>query len=311
MAEAVNPNMRYFKPLARTDPKFTKDFTRAGGFKGTAINPMWCIMRMTETFGPCGDGWGVEAEPPQVIDQFERAGTVLVFSRARVWWRDSNNCQNFTPWCWGGDELVTTQKSGRVVSDDESFKKAQTDAMMKCFTYLGLAADVHLGLYDDSKYVARIAHDIDEEKKERKARPRPADTQPAPPPAAQQEPEPAAQQEPGPEPTPAAPAPETAAPAGWDEGVVTTQPLGRIASLLANGAITEQQSNQAKALIENMAFNAHDAGYKDEKVEEWLLKVIDPLLTASKTYAEWLKGAASAADSMADVAAKTKQGGKR
>ena len=38
--------------------------------------------------------------------------------------------------------------------DEEAAKKAVTDAVTKCLSYLGLAGDVHMGLFDDSKYVA-------------------------------------------------------------------------------------------------------------------------------------------------------------
>ena len=39
-------------------------------------------------------------------------------------------------------------------NDDEAFKKAFTDAVMNAFKFIGVAADVHMGLFDDSKYVA-------------------------------------------------------------------------------------------------------------------------------------------------------------
>ena len=57
-----NENLRIWNELGRTDPAQTKQFTRAGGFKGTAIRPMWANKQMTEFFGPCGVGWGM-AEP--------------------------------------------------------------------------------------------------------------------------------------------------------------------------------------------------------------------------------------------------------
>ena len=57
-----NENMRIWEALGKTDPAHTKQFTRAGGFKGTAIKPMWANKQMTEFFGPCGIGWGM-SEP--------------------------------------------------------------------------------------------------------------------------------------------------------------------------------------------------------------------------------------------------------
>ena len=59
--------MRIWDALGKTDPDHTKSFTRAGGFKGTAIKPMWAIKRMTDFFGPCGLGWGPDKPEFQVM----------------------------------------------------------------------------------------------------------------------------------------------------------------------------------------------------------------------------------------------------
>ena len=53
----MSENTRLWDMLGRTDPAHTKSFTRGGGFKGTALKPMWSYRRMTEEFGPCGTGW--------------------------------------------------------------------------------------------------------------------------------------------------------------------------------------------------------------------------------------------------------------
>jgi hypothetical protein len=55
----MSENTKLWDNLGRTDPAHTKAFTRGGGFKGTAIKPMWSYRRMTEEFGPCGKGWGM------------------------------------------------------------------------------------------------------------------------------------------------------------------------------------------------------------------------------------------------------------
>ena len=38
--------------------------------------------------------------------------------------------------------------------DEEAPKKSITDAMTKCLSLLGFAAEIHLGLYDDNKYAS-------------------------------------------------------------------------------------------------------------------------------------------------------------
>ena len=56
-----NENMRIDKTTRQrlTGTMNYVQFTRAGGFKGTAIKPMWANKQMTEFFGPCGIGWGM------------------------------------------------------------------------------------------------------------------------------------------------------------------------------------------------------------------------------------------------------------
>ena len=168
-------NTRIWDVLFKTDPVHTKQFSRAGGFKGTAISPMWAVQRMTELFGPIGDGWGVEVRKTEVI-QSPHTPEALVFCLVAVWYRESpKEDLKYVGPQWGGDRVFSTRKDGSIVADDEAFKKAATDGMSKCLSYLGLGADVHLGLYDDSKYVNAIGEQFD------KARPNPALPPPTPP----------------------------------------------------------------------------------------------------------------------------------
>jgi hypothetical protein len=60
----------------------------------------------------------------------------------------------------GGDKIITHIKANeqykrpeRWESDDEAFKKAFTDAIGNAMKHIGMSADVHMGRFDDSKYV--------------------------------------------------------------------------------------------------------------------------------------------------------------
>ncbi len=132
--------------LGKTDPKHTKAFSRAGGFKGTAIKPMFSFRRMTEEYGPCGVGWGVGQPSFQTVAAPE--GEVLVYCTVSIWHGDRANIVFGV----GGDKAVIKQSSG-LRSDDEAFKKAFTDAVTNALKLIGVGADVHMGLFDDSKYV--------------------------------------------------------------------------------------------------------------------------------------------------------------
>jgi hypothetical protein len=153
----VTNNLELWDKLGKTDPAHTKGFTRGGGFKGTAIKPMWSYKRMTEEFGPCGKGWGICEPSFQVVPGPE--GEVLVFCTASIWYGP----EKALVFGVGGDKAVGKNKYG-LNSDDEAFKKAFTDAITNALKMIGVGADVHMGLFDDSKYVNTMKDEFAGEK---------------------------------------------------------------------------------------------------------------------------------------------------
>jgi len=145
-------NLRYWEALGKTDPKHTKPFKRSGGFTGTAIKPIWIVQMLTRQFGPIGEGWGMGKPEFQVVPVPD-AGKVMVYCTVECWHTDRNN----TFYGVGGDTVQDQFKHGRTVADDEAFKKAYTDAIGNAFKFLGVGADVHMGQFDDSKYVQQVA----------------------------------------------------------------------------------------------------------------------------------------------------------
>jgi hypothetical protein len=158
MAKQTEPsNMRIWEALGKTDPTHTKQFTRAGGFRGTAIKPMWANLRMTEFFGPCGIGWGMYKPEYQLV---EVDGEVLVYCTLNVWYAlgDKERGQVYGV---GGDKVAAKGKDG-VRTDDEAFKKAYTDALSNAMKMIGVGADVHMGQFEDNKYVQSVAAEFKE-----------------------------------------------------------------------------------------------------------------------------------------------------
>ena len=141
--------------LGKTDPAHVKAFQRAGGFRGTAIKPMWSFRRMTEEFGPCGLGWGVNEPSFQVVPAGEE---ILVYCTVSIWHGDRTN----TVYGVGGDKVVSKNRNG-TFSDDEAFKKAFTDAVTNALKLIGVGADVHMGLFEDNKYVASVREEFAEQ----------------------------------------------------------------------------------------------------------------------------------------------------
>jgi hypothetical protein len=172
----MSENTKIWDLLGRTDPAHVKRFKRAGGFEGTAIKPMWSYRRMTEEFGPCGKGWGVGEPQFQVVPGVNQE--VMVYCTVSVWWLDSGGegDEDNEPagrryvHGVGGDKIVTHIKANqqynrpeRWENDDEAFKKAFTDAVTNALKMIGVGADVHMGLFDDNKYVNTMKEEFADE----------------------------------------------------------------------------------------------------------------------------------------------------
>lgn len=140
--------------LEKTDPKYTKQFSRSGGFKGTAINGTYITKRLTEKFGPNGVGWRFVLEDEQIheghtLKSGDKARVHVV--RGHIEYLYEGEWAKTSPQ-FGQTMLVDDNKYG-TFTDEEAPKKSITDCVSKCAVLLGVGADVHLGLFDDSKYV--------------------------------------------------------------------------------------------------------------------------------------------------------------
>jgi hypothetical protein len=148
MESCVVSNTAIWDALSKTDPRQTKQFSRAGGFKGTAIKPIWIVKRLTEQFGPVG-----MEEPSFEVVTVD--GEVLVFCKVKCWHTLPGN----SFYGVGGDKVVAKRSSG-YFNDDEAFKKAYTDAVGNAFKFTGVGADIHMGQFDDSKYVQEVGREF-------------------------------------------------------------------------------------------------------------------------------------------------------
>ena len=146
-------NMTIWDAVSKTDPAHTKQFSRAGGFKGTAIKPIWTVKRLTEQFGPVGKGWGMGEPSFNVVPA---DGELMVYCTVTCWHTDPS--QTFVG--VGGDKVTAKRKDGGSFNDDEAFKKAFTDAVGNAFKFVGFGADVHMGQFEDSKYVQATAQEF-------------------------------------------------------------------------------------------------------------------------------------------------------
>ncbi|WP_316201010.1 MULTISPECIES: hypothetical protein [unclassified Bradyrhizobium] len=148
-------NLAIWNEVEQTDPNFTKSFNRGGGFKGTATNATYLIKKATKMFGPIGIGWGWTI----VEDKFQpgQDKDVVHILRLKLWyiWGDKKGeIEHF-----GQTTFVGKNKNGWY-TDEEAPKKSLTDALSKALSTLGFAADIHLGMYDDNRYVSDLKQDF-------------------------------------------------------------------------------------------------------------------------------------------------------
>lgn len=172
----VNANLDLWNSLEKTAPSATKQFTRGGGFKGTAINGTYILKRLTETFGVCGKGWRFVLDDERIetghtLKNGDHAKVHII--RGHLEYREGDEWFSASPQ-FGQTMLVDENKYG-TFTDEEAPKKSITDCIAKCAVQLGIGADIHMGLYDDNKYLnERKAEEAAEKKAKSALTPPPA-----------------------------------------------------------------------------------------------------------------------------------------
>lgn len=134
-------NLGYYEKLSKV-PAEAKKPIEAGRLKGmTSISPMWRIKAITEIFGPCGIGWKIEFKEAELID-IELTGEKLVKVECSLYIREKD--------AWsepifgvGTSKLLAKERNGMYL-DEESYKKARTDAFGYAAKYIGVGGDVYL-----------------------------------------------------------------------------------------------------------------------------------------------------------------------
>jgi len=114
-----------------------------GQRKFTAIDAYHIIERLTDVFGLCGTGWGVE------VERFEQD-------------KDNIAAVGFIWYVVGDDTMpakVRAVGDGKVMSGNiaEGMKKATTNLISKAASYIGIGLSVYQGLGIDDPYLDRAA----------------------------------------------------------------------------------------------------------------------------------------------------------
>ena len=139
--------MKLWESVEKTNPAHTKAVTF--GRKITAVDPYQQVKNATAQFGPVGKGWGWSVERVEYLPTNELA--LLI----RLWHGDKSNSFDH----WGQASLFIDKAEKK--KDTDCFKKATTDGVTKCLSFLGFNADVFLGKFDDNKYIAQMKQEFD------------------------------------------------------------------------------------------------------------------------------------------------------
>lgn len=136
----------------RAVPKEAQKAFDNGKFRGTDINPMWRIKRLTEVFGACGVGfkWG----EPNFTTYQATDGSVSVHCTLALYIKTEAGEWSEPIWGVGGNTLVRVSlKNGTtiVTHSDEGYKMAYTDAQSNAAKQLGMGADIWFA-QDKTKY---------------------------------------------------------------------------------------------------------------------------------------------------------------
>lgn len=133
--------MRIYNRTRRV-PAAAQKTIAAGRLKGfTDISPMWRIKKLTEEFGPVGQGWYTEILHKEVVDGPN--GEKMCFIDLNLYCRESPQDAWSAPIYGTGGSFLIAKESAGLRPDDEGWKKAYTDALSVACKAIGIGADVY------------------------------------------------------------------------------------------------------------------------------------------------------------------------
>ena len=143
-------NLRFYIYAMEPPKEALRDFIKSGGFKGTDINAMWRIKKLTELFGPCGFGWYYKVTRREIL-QFDVTHQKCLVD-IELYVRDPESAEWSMPiFGTGGNDWVAKDSKGNIKVNDELYKMAITDAIGNACKSLGFGATVYWS-QDTTKY---------------------------------------------------------------------------------------------------------------------------------------------------------------
>lgn len=178
----MSDNMNLWQTVFTTDHKEVKPIT-GKSYRGDSPKPYYLIQKATETFGPCGIGWGYKIVD-HGFNEYEYNdtlpnGTVVPRKKVNHWalvefWYKWDGVKSEGIQQFGGTQAAYISSKGKAEFDEDVTKKSVTDALIKCMSCIGFAGDIFSGRWDDSKY-----HQIQEERQNQQQQNQQRQQQPA------------------------------------------------------------------------------------------------------------------------------------
>lgn len=133
--------------VCKTDPDHVKKIT-GKSYQGSSPKPYYLIERATDTFGPCGIGWGIDV----IEERFFNFSDTEIHHFATVEFWYVLDGKRGTVRQMGGTRAAYITSTGKFTCDEDAPKKSITDGMVKAMSMVGFAGDIFGGRWDDSKY---------------------------------------------------------------------------------------------------------------------------------------------------------------
>ena len=146
----MKENLELWRKVEKTNPKYTKQ-ANVGGNKITSIAPQYQIMNVTEQFGSYGKTWGfknIELDYT-LVPEFNLIVFKAVFFYPDGEFPTINSIKMF-------------MDNAKLKIDDNFAKKLETDTLTKAISKLGFNADIFMGKFDDTRYLAEITKEFAE-----------------------------------------------------------------------------------------------------------------------------------------------------
>ena len=146
----MKENLDLWHKVEKTNPKYTKQ-ANVGGNKITSIAPQYQIMNVTEQFGSYGKTWGfknIELDYT-LVPEFNLIVLKAIFFYPDGEFPTINSIKMF-------------MDNAKLKIDDNFAKKLETDTLTKAISKLGFNADIFMGKFEDTRYLAEIKKEFAE-----------------------------------------------------------------------------------------------------------------------------------------------------